>query len=123
MLIPNNNSWPINGVWGDANTPTIPIIPLPHQKPFFLYETWVPAVSIEIPDELGLVSRPFPPGRAVERRNVQGAMTPYHTGKRYEFKDKPQEELPLVRMMVFREGDVEVVVKSQSMLQALTGLA
>lgn len=121
-MIPNNNSWPLSGSWGDPNTPAIPIIPLPHQRPLFLYEAWVPAMSIEIPEELGLVSKPFAPGKAAEHRNIEGHVEPYHTGKRFDFKDKPVEELPLVRMMVYREGETEVVVKSQAMLEALTGL-
>ncbi len=120
-MIPNNNSWPTSGIWGDPNTPAIARIPLPCRQPVFLYETWVPAISIEIPNELGLVRRPFNPGQAYENRNVQGQMHPYHTGKRFDFKDKPVEELPLVRMMVYREGETEAVVKSQAMVEALTG--
>ena len=120
-MIPNNNSWPTSGVWGDPNTPAISRIPLPCRQPVFLYETWVPAISIEVPEELGLVRRPFNPGQAYETRNVNGQMQPYHTGKRFDFADKPVEELPLVRMMVYREGEVESVVKSQAMVEALTG--
>lgn len=121
-MIPNDNSWPTSGIWGDFNTPAMTRIPLPRQKPLFLYEAWVPAVSVEVPEELGLVQRPFNPGKAIEERNVGGRMIPYRTGKRFEYQDKPVEELPLVRMMVYREGETEIVVKSQAMLEALTGL-
>lgn len=121
-MIPNDNSWPTSGIWGDFNTPAMTRIPLPRQKPLFLYETWVPAVSIKVPEELGLVKKPFYPGQAFERRNVKGRMTPYKTGKHFEYEDEPIKELPLLRMMVYREGNTEVVVKSQAILEALTGL-